>query len=131
MKKPIPFEFVLEMLEDASPHTKPMFGCHAIYIGNKIVLILRDRESSPADNGIWLATTGEHHASLQKEFPNMRSIEVFGPGPTGWQVLPVESDDFEEAATRACELVLKGDPRIGKIPKVKLKKKKPSPKKKK
>lgn len=130
VKKPIPFEFVLEMLESASPHTKPMFGCHAIYIGNKIVFILRDRESSPVDNGIWLATTSEHHASLQKEFPNMCSIEVFGPGPTGWQVLPVESDDFEDAAERACELVLKGDPRIGKIPKVKIKKKRSAKKKK-
>jgi hypothetical protein len=31
-------------------------------------------------------------------------------------VLPTDADDFEEAALRACELVLAGDPRIGKVP---------------
>jgi hypothetical protein len=35
---------------------------------------------------------------------------------TGWQVLPVDAPDFEEAVLRACDLVLAGDPRIGKVP---------------
>jgi hypothetical protein len=35
---------------------------------------------------------------------------------TGWQILPVDADDFEESALRACELVLEGDARIGKVP---------------
>jgi hypothetical protein len=47
----------------------------------------------------------------------MRSIQVLGKKVTGWQVLPADADDFEEAALRASELVLAGDPRIGKIPK--------------
>ena len=46
----------------------------------------------------------------------MRSIQVFGKKVTGWQVLPADAKDFEEAALRACELVLAGDPRIGKVP---------------
>ncbi len=118
-KKPIPFEFVLELLENIDPRIKPMFGCHAIYNGEKIVLILRDRADHPADNGVWLATTSEHHPSLKKIFPNMRSLKLFGEGPTGWQVLPADSEDFEESVTTACELVIKGDLRIGKIPKAK------------
>jgi len=122
IEKLIPFEFVLHELDDLGPHTKPMFGARGVYVGNKIVFILRDRESSPADNGVWLATTGEHHTSLQEEFPSMRSIEVFGPGPTGWQVLPADADDFEEAVLRACDLVRQEDPRIGKIPKMRMKK---------
>jgi hypothetical protein len=32
-------------------------------------------------------------------------------------VLPAAASDFEEAALRACELVLARDPRIGKVPK--------------
>jgi hypothetical protein len=32
-------------------------------------------------------------------------------------VLPVDATDFEEAALRACDLILAGDTRIGKIPK--------------
>jgi hypothetical protein len=35
---------------------------------------------------------------------------------TGWQVLPVDAPDFEEAALHACDLVLAGDRRIGKVP---------------
>jgi hypothetical protein len=46
----------------------------------------------------------------------MRSIQVLGKRVTGWQILPVDAPDFESAALRACELVLAGDPRIGKIP---------------
>lgn len=124
MKKSIPFDFVLEELAELSPYTKPMFGCTSVYVGDKIVFILRQREKPPADDGVWLATTGEHHKSLQKDFPNMRSIEIFGPGPTGWQVLPLSSEDFEDSVLKACQLVLKGDLRIGKIPKSKWKKKK-------
>ena len=66
--------------------------------------------------GVCLATTEEHHQSLRREFPNMRSIQEFGKRVTGWQVLPADAKDFEEAALRACELVLAGDPRIGKVP---------------
>jgi hypothetical protein len=115
-RKPVPHEFVLEALAPAKPTTRPMFGCLAVYIGPRIVLVLRDKAGG-ADNGVWLATTREHHASLHDEFPNMRSIGVLGKDVTGWQVLPAEAPDFEEAALRACELILARDPRIGKIPK--------------
>jgi hypothetical protein len=93
-----------------------MFGCLAVYVEDKIVLILRDKRDDTADNGVWLATTEEYHESLRREFPNMRSIQVFGKEVTGWQVLPADASDFEEAALRACELVVARDPRIGKVP---------------
>ena len=93
-----------------------MFGCLAVYVRDKIVLILRDRRDEPADNGVWIATTREHHASLGREFPNMRSIGVLGKKVTGWQVLPSDAPDFEQAALHACELIVAGDPRIGKVP---------------
>jgi len=115
-RKAIPHEFVLEAMAPLSPETRSMFGCLAIYVQDKIVLILRDKRDATADNGVWLATTKEHHQSLRREFPNMRSIQVFGKKVTGWQVLPADAKDFEEAALRACELVLAGDPRIGKVP---------------
>jgi len=93
-----------------------MFGCIAVYVEDKIALILRDKPSNPADNGVWLATAREHHESLRDDFPNMRSISVLGEEVTSWQVLPVDAADFDESAVRACELVLARDPRIGKIP---------------
>jgi hypothetical protein len=93
-----------------------MFGCLAIYLQDKIVLILREKSEQTADNGVWLATTEEHHESLRREFPNMRSIRLLGKRVTGWQVLPADAPDFEEMALHACELVLAKDPRIGKVP---------------
>jgi len=140
-RKTVPHEFVLEALSEIEPRTNPMFGCLAVYAGEKIVMILRDKKddgqkknassergrrkngrrargsvSVEKDNGVWLATTVEHHESLRREFPHMRSIAIFGKKVTGWQVLPADSPDFEMAALRACELVLAGDTRIGKIP---------------
>ncbi len=115
-RKPIPHAFVLDAISALSPYTRPMFGCLAIYVKDKIVLILRDKPANTADNGVWLATTEEYHQSLRREFPNMRSIQVLGKPVTGWQVLPVDAPDFESSALRACELVLAGDPRIGKVP---------------
>jgi hypothetical protein len=118
-RKAVPHEFVLDALAELSPRTNPMFGCLAVYVGDKIVLILRDKRAPAADNGVWLCTTNEHHESLRREFPNMRSIEVLGKKITGWQVLPVDASDFEAAAMHACELVIARDPRIGKVPKSK------------
>ena len=115
-RKTVPHAFVLEAIAARLPETRTMFGCLAVYVEDKIVLILRDKRDATPDNGVWLATTEEHHESLRREFPNMRSIQAFGNKVTGWQVLPADALDFEEAALRACELVLAGDPRIGKVP---------------
>lgn len=113
----VPHAFVLDALEPISPETKPMFGCLAVYVKEQVVLILRDHRDHPADNGVWLATGPEHHDSLRREFPHMRSIRLFGTPMTSWQVLPSDASDFEEAALHACELVLARDPRIGRVPK--------------
>ena len=53
----------------------------------------------------------------------MRSVGVLGKEVTGWQLLPADAPDFEEAALRACGLILARDPRIGKVPKAKGKQK--------
>jgi|SRR6185503_897742 len=112
----VPHEFVLDALESLDPVTRPMFGCLAIYVREKVVLILRDRRDHPADNGVWLATAPEHHDSLRREFPHMRSIRMFGTPMTSWQILPADASDFEESALHACELLLARDSRIGRVP---------------
>lgn len=120
-KAAIPFSFVLERLDSLDPIVRPMFGCYAIYVGKKMVLILRDREEHPYDNGVWIATTPGHHTALKKLFPSIRSIRLLGAKTTAWQNLPVSADDFESSALEACDMILKNDPRIGKIPKPKRK----------
>ena len=115
-QKPVPFKFVLEAIAPLVFETHPMFGCLAVYVQDKIVLILRDKDNHKADNGVWLATTEEHHGSLRGEFRHMRSIQLLGKKTTGWQVLPADAPDFEQEALRACELIVARDPRIGKVP---------------
>jgi IS66 C-terminal element len=68
-RKVVPHEFVLDAIAPLSPRTRPMFGCLAVYVEDKIVLILRDKRDETADNGVWLATTEEYHESLRSEFP--------------------------------------------------------------
>jgi hypothetical protein len=115
--KKVPFDFVLAELEDLGPYTRPMFGCTAVYVDERIVFILRDKKRPRADDGVWVATVREHHASLRKELPGLRSITVLaGGGVTGWQVIPAESEAFEETVLHACALVVRGDARIGKVP---------------
>ncbi len=113
-KKPIPYEFVIEELVSHSPLLKPMFGCQALYIEEKIILILRDKETETDSNGIWIATVPEHHEGLRREFARMESIPLFGPGVTGWQMLPAASPSLEEDAFKLCALIKARDPRVGK-----------------
>lgn len=89
-----------------------------------MVLILRQRDDYPEDNGVWIASPLEHHASLRKDFPCMRSVSLLGTAETVWQNISPDEDDFEELVLKACAFIRKGDVRIGKIPKPKKKKKK-------
>src|SRR6202045_5180350 len=86
-RKAVPHQFVLDAIAPLSPETRSMFGCLAVYVQDKIVLILRDKRDGTADNGVWLATTEEHHQSLRRGVPKKRPIQGFGKKGTGWQVL--------------------------------------------
>jgi len=124
-KKNIPFPFVLDALFSLDPAVKPMFGCHAVYVGEKIMLIMRNQEDHPDANGVWIATSKVYHESLKKELPSLCSVYILSEGKaeTNWQMIPVDAEDFESSVIHACELILDGDQRIGRIPKARRKKK--------
>lgn len=71
MKKPpdIPFEFFLENLSRLDFTLKVFFGCHAVYVGDKIVFTLRKKAAHPRDNGVWIATSPKYQAKPQKDIP--------------------------------------------------------------
>ena len=121
VKKNIPFDFVFEYLEPLPYIVKPFFGCFAVYTGEKITLILRDKKDHPEVNGVWIATSFESHESLKQSFPSMCSVSIFndGAGETAWQMIPVNAPDFESSVLELCTLVRRGDKRIGRIPKKK------------
>lgn len=125
--KRIPHEFVLDYLSPLDVTVKPMFGCHGVYVGAKIVFILRSRPDHTESNGVWLATDGEYHESLRRDFPAMCSIAVLSDGKseTKWQMLPEHADDFEPSVIKACKFVKANDVRIGRIPKPRKSTKKP------
>ena len=117
MKSRIAFNFVVEELDSLSPIVKPMFGCHSVYVGEKIVFFLRNVDKEPEQNGVWVATTTEGYESLLKEFASMAPFNKPKPGKSPWFKLSSNAPDFEEAALKACELILNDDCRIGRITK--------------
>ena len=125
-RRPVPFAFVLDELEGLAVRLQPMFGVHAVYVGDKMTFCLRQHAKFPRDNGVWLSTTRQHHESLRREFPSMRSISFLGEDPTSMQLLPLDEPDFEASVLRACALVRAGDPRLGRAPAAKKKKRKPA-----
>jgi hypothetical protein len=118
----VPFSFVLEELDPLKPIVNPMFGCFMVYIGERAVLFLCDsnRDVFEDRRGIWVATTPEHYKSLAQEFSSGRSEKRPKIGKSPWLLIPVSAEDFEAQAVRACELILEGDPRIGRVPKKKI-----------
>jgi hypothetical protein len=127
-KKSITFDFVIDYLAPLDPIVKPFFGSHAIYVGEKLMFILRNKNNNTDCNGVWISTSHEHHKSLKKDFPSLCSVAVLNDrrkdSETNWQMLRAQDDDFEPMVIKACELVLHKDPRIGKVPKPKKKKRK-------
>jgi hypothetical protein len=57
----------------------------------------------------------QHVDSLAREFPNLSKRQLWRSGKNAWIVLASKLEDFEEYAFKACELILNGDRRIGRV----------------
>ena len=115
VRKHDPFPFVLEELISIRPTIKRMFGFTNVYLDERLLFSLRDSVKQPGSNGMWLYTTTEHVESLGREFPQLPKRQLWRSGKNAWVVLASRLEDFEEYAFKACELILKGDQRIGRI----------------
>lgn len=115
----MPHAFVLDELAACSPRTNPMFGCLAVYVGERIVFILRDRGPDDPDNGVWLAFEADRADAVKKRFPRLKIIEAFKNDVKGWLKLSAKSRDFEDDVLAACALVREHDPLLGKVPNAK------------
>lgn len=119
-----PFPFVLEALEPLQPEVRRMFSGFAVYSGDLLVCMLLDHVKHPRDNGIWVVLAeevdpggGSEIRGLKREFPSLRKIAMLGGAIGHWLVIPSEGKDFEGEAGRFCELVLRRDARLGRVPK--------------
>ena len=115
VQKQMPFPFVLEELAPLRPTIKSVFGFTNVYLGDRLLCSLRDSARKTGTNGVWLYTTTEHAESLAREFPNLSRRQLWRSGKNAWIVLASRLEDFEEYAFRACELILNGDRRIGRV----------------
>ena len=113
----IPYAFVLDHLTRVEFEVKPMFGCYAIYAGEKLCLFMvqRDKPIIPGgrteQNGIYVATTKQHIEALKKDF-QAAEFDML-KGDKAWMFFSEGSRDFERYAVRACELISAIDMRIG------------------
>ena len=107
VSKQLPFPFVLEELASIRPTIKRMFGFMHVYLGDKLLLSLRDSAKQKGTNGLWLYTTTEHIESLAQEFPYLPKRQLWRSKKNAWIILASRLEDFEE--------YLNGDKRIGRI----------------
>jgi hypothetical protein len=115
-----PYPFVLDALAPLHPEVRRMFSGFAVYTGNLLILMLRDHATSVRDNGLWLVLsedTPPHDPTLHRDFPSLRRIELLGGKITHWLLIPSDSPTFETESLHACDLLLRRDPRLGRIPK--------------
>jgi hypothetical protein len=118
-RKSAPFPFIIEALAPLEPEVRPMFSGFAFYVGEKIVLMLRDSPKQPEDNGVWLVfseTANLADPRIRRDFPSLRLINLLGGKIPHWLLIPADSSTFESEALHACELLIKHDVRFGRIP---------------
>jgi hypothetical protein len=114
-----PYPFILEALAPLEPEVRPMFSGFAVYVGEKIVLMLRDSLKQPKDNGVWLVFSEAANLAdpgVRQDFPSLRLIDLLGGKIAHWRLIPADSSTFESEALHACELLLKHDLRFGRVP---------------
>ena len=116
-KRQAPFQFILDELSPIRPTLRQMFGFTYVYLGEKLLLSLRNSIRQPQYNGVWLYTEAEHIESLRREFALLprRYFWKSRRSGSGWVILASHVEGFEEYAFRACELILRGDRRVGRV----------------
>ena len=112
-----PYQFVLDELTPIRPSVRRVFGFAYVYLEERLLLALRESAKQPRHNGVWLYTEAEHVESLRREFPLLprRCFWKSRKSGSGWVIIAADFEDFEEYAFKACELILKGDRRIGRV----------------
>ncbi|MEI8340560.1 MAG: hypothetical protein WCH43_03365 [Verrucomicrobiota bacterium] len=116
-----PLEWLLEPLENQADYLrKKMFGCEAVYLNGRLMLVLADGEEPW--NGLMIATSREHHPALLAEWKAFSSHAVLGK----WLYVSQNHPEFEMTATAVVRSILKGDTRMGVEPKLRKRKVKKS-----
>jgi hypothetical protein len=112
-----PLQWVLDSVEgEPSFFQRPMFGCQAVYLFGRLVLVLAAKEEPW--NGLLVCTSREFHSMLVGEYPSLKPHPVLGK----WLYLSQTHDNFEETVQELVLRIVKNDPRIGVEPGVRRRK---------
>lgn len=79
-------------------------------------MIVRGKRKDTEDNGVWLATTEQHHEGLTPRVPEHAIHSCTREGSNGLAGHSGRRRGFRGGGARACDLVMAGEPRIGKVP---------------
>ena len=112
---PLPFPFVVDELMPLRPTIRRAFGFTYLYVGELLLCALRNNVKKPGSNGMWLFTTREHVDQLGAEFPELPKRYLWRSKDNAWVILPSKLEDFENYAFKACEMMINGDRRIGRL----------------
>jgi len=102
---------VESLMEEPSYLEKSMFGCLAIYLYGRLMLVICSGEEPW--NGLLIATDHEFHDSIRDDFDYV----VQHPVLKKWLYLPEASEDFESGSSEIVEAIRIGDQRFGVEPK--------------
>ena len=103
-RRSAPYPFIVEALAPLEPQVRPMFSGFAVYVGEKIVLMLRDSPKHPEYNGVWLVfseTANLADPGICQDFPSLRPINLLGGKIAHWRLIPADSPTFESEALHA------------------------------
>jgi len=99
------------IMEEPSYIDRAWFGCRAIYLHGKLMLVLCSDEEPW--NGLLIATEHRFHESIREDF----DCVVRHPVLKKWLYLAEASEDFESVSSEIVEAISKGDQRFGVEPK--------------
>jgi len=107
-----PLLWVVEsIIDEPSYIDRAWFGCRAIYLHGRLMLVLSSGEEPW--NGLLIATEHEFHYSIRNDFEYV----VQHPVLRKWLYLPEAAEDFETVAMDIVESIRLGDKRFGVEPK--------------
>jgi hypothetical protein len=119
IRKQHPLLWVVEsLMEESSYLEKSMFGCLAIYLHGRLMLVLASGEE-PWD-GLLIPTEHQSHDAILKEFRDVIQHSILKK----WLYLPEATEDFETVASDIVEAVRMNDQRFGVEPKERVSKRK-------
>ena len=107
---------VESLMEEPSYLQKPMFGCLAIYLHGRLMLVLASGEEPW--NGLLIPTEHQFHDAIVKEFQEVVQHSVLKK----WLYLPEAIEDFETVSSDIVEALRMKDQRFGVEPKERISK---------